>query len=70
MWVARTVLLLMIASGHLLIALAKTSSYSILLFVAFPLLDIGGYGLMSVNSHIGNLYPKQRSVITSAMCGE
>jgi len=67
-WKTRTVLLVLQCAGYLLIALVGTS-FSGILFLAVPLLDIGGYGMLTVNSQIANLYPRYRSAVITTLCG-
>ena len=67
-WKTRTFLLFLQFTGYTLIALVGTS-FSHILFLAVPLLDIGGYGMLTVNSQVANLYPKYRSAVITTLCG-
>ena len=67
-WKTRTLLLILQCVGYLLIALVG-ASFSRILFLAVPLLDIGGYGMLTVNSQISNLYPRYRSAVITTLCG-
>lgn len=67
-WVTRTILLVAQAFGYTLIALVPPN-YSFVLFFTIPCLDIGGLGMLTVNSQIGNLFPNHRSTVLTTLCG-
>ena len=67
-WVARTILLVVQAVGYTLIALVPPN-YSYVLFFTIPCLDIGGLGMLTVNSQIGNLFQNHRSTVLTTLCG-
>ena len=66
-WVAKTTMLALIAGGNLLNILSDPQTSSWLLFVSFPLMIIGGYGLGYVNVGLANFFPKIKGLVCSLM---
>ena len=66
-WVAKTTMLALIASGNMLNILSDPHTSSWLLFISFPLMSIGGYGLGYVNISLASLFPKIKALVSSLM---
>ena len=66
-WVAKTTMLALIAGGNLLNILSDPHTSSWLLFVSFPLMIVGGYGLGYVNVGLANFFPKTKGLVCSLM---
>ena len=67
-WILRTSDLLLESFGFLLLSLSSPAS-SWILFVAFPLLVTGGYGLLTANLKTCNLFPAKKSTVIACLCG-
>lgn len=67
-WVARTAMIILVSIGNLLNAISS-SEFSWLLFISFPLTNIGGYGLTNINLSLSYLYPKIKATVVALVTG-
>lgn len=68
-WVTRTILIVISAVGFLITAFAVPGRTSSLLYVSFPLIGFGGYGLLTTNIQSANLTPLYRASVASLVSG-
>jgi len=68
-WFTRTLMLMMIGGGFLLVAIAKPLVNSFLLYIAFSLLSVGGLGLLVTNFGIVGLCPNYRGTLSGLISG-